>query len=140
MSRYTGTPAIVDRPIEAVFDRLSSLDTFSQSLENLPQEAKDKIGDVRFEPDAIIINTPQVGELRLEVVERVRPERIVLGAVGSPVPASIIVDMKSLRPESTELTPAMEVEIPAMVRPFVGPKLQQAANQFGAMIAKLAMV
>lgn len=140
MSEYKGTPAVVARPISEIYGRLTRLDTFSDSLANLPEEARAKIGNVKFEPEAIVVDTPQIGELRLEITEREEPTRIVLEAVGSPVPARVIVDLRAIDDDTTELTPAMDVEIPMMLRPFVGPKLQQAADQFGALLTKLSEV
>ena len=48
------------------------------------------------------------------------------------------VDLTSKSDESTELQTSVEVEIPAMLRPFIGPKMQEAADKFGDLMAKLA--
>lgn len=138
MSLYKGNPAVVNRPASEIFDKLSHLDTYADRLADLPQEARAKVGDVKFEADAIVINTPQVGELRLEIVEKIAPKRLVLAAVGSPVPAKVVLDLEEVDADTTRLIPAMDVEIPAMLRPFVGPKLQQAADQFGALLGNLS--
>ena len=103
----------------------------------MPAEVADKVGDVRFEKDALIINTPQLGAITLKVIERT-PSRVALGAVGSPVPLTMGVDLTSKSDESTELQTSVEVEIPAMLRPFIGPKMQEAADKFGDLMAKLA--
>lgn len=138
MSAYKGQPAVVNRPVAELYERLSTLDTFADRLAGLPEEVRAKVGDVEFEKDAIVINTPQVGQLRLEIIERVAPSRIVLGAVGSPVPAKVIVELEEIDADTTRLTPSMDVEVPMMLRPFVGPKLQQAADQFGSLLANLS--
>lgn len=138
MSAYKGQPAVVNRPVAELYERLSTLDTFADRLAGLPEEVRAKVGDVEFEKDAIVINTPQVGQLRLEIIERVAPSRIVLGAVGSPVPAKVIVELEEIDTDTTRLTPSMDVEVPMMLRPFVGPKLQQAADQFGSLLANLS--
>ena len=39
---------------------------------------------------------------------------------------------------STEVTGSIDVDMPAMLRPIVGPTLQKAADQFGTLFAKLA--
>lgn len=139
MSLYSGKPVTVARPIDDIYGKISSLDAYADKLNNLPQEAREKIGDVRFENSAIIINTPQVGELRLEITEREAPTRVVLSAIGSPVPAKVVVQLSKISDESTQITPAMDVEIPMMLRPFIGSKLQQAADQFGDLIGRLSL-
>lgn len=138
MSAYKGQPAVVNRPISELYDRLSTLDTFADRLAELPAEARAKVGDVEFEKDAIVINTPQVGKLRLEIIERIAPTRIVLGAVGSPVPAKVVVELEEIDADTTRLIPSMDVEVPMMLRPFVAPKLQQAADQFGSLLSRLS--
>lgn len=138
MSAYKGQPAVVNRPISELYDRLSTLDTFADRLAELPAEARTKVGDVEFEKDAIVINTPQVGKLRLEIIERIAPTRIVLGAVGSPVPAKVVVELEEIDADTTRLIPSMDVEVPMMLRPFVAPKLQQAADQFGSLLSRLS--
>ncbi len=138
MSAYKGQSVEVNRPIAELYNRLSTLETFSDKLASLPDEVKAKVGDVKFEKEAIVINTPQVGELRLEIVERVAPSRIVLGAVGSPVPAKVVVELEEIDADTTRLTPSMDVEVPMMLRPFVAPKLQQAADQFGSLLSNLS--
>jgi hypothetical protein len=77
-----------------------------------------------------------VGNIKLQVVE-LSTSKISMQAVSSPVPMALVVDMKPLSADSTEVTSAIEVEIPAMLRPMVGGKLQEAANKFGEMIGNL---
>lgn len=138
MSAYTGKPTTVNHPVGMIYEKISRLDTFADRLAEMPDDVSAKVGDVSFEKEAIIINTPQIGQLRLEIVERIENQRVVLEAVGSPVPAKIIIDLKAIDGSSTEITPSMDVEVPMMIRPFVGPKLQQAADQFGNLIENLA--
>ncbi len=48
------------------------------------------------------------------------------------------VNFTATAPDTTDVTTVIDVEIPAMLRPFVGPKLQQAADKFGEMISNLS--
>ena len=38
---------------------------------------------------------------------------------------------------STRLTPRVEIQIPAMLRPFIGNKIQEAADKFGEVFTSL---
>lgn len=138
MSTYSGTPVVVAKPAAEVFGRFRDLSFFEEKLRSLPAEQLSKIGDVNFTSDSITINTPQMGAMTFEVVERVEPVKVVFGAKGAPVPINMTINFKELAPDSTEVTPSIDVELPAMLRPFVGPKLQEAANKFGQMITNLA--
>jgi hypothetical protein len=48
------------------------------------------------------------------------------------------INFKTITDDTTEVTTVIDVELPAMLRPFVGPKMQQAADQFGVLMSRLA--
>lgn len=137
MAKYESKPVAVNQPIEALFDRFSDISLFQQKIEEIPAEERAKIGDVTFEADAICINTPQVGQLKFQVTERTAPGHIVFSAVGSPIPLSMVINIKSISESASEVVTAIDVEIPAMLRPLIGGKMQEAADKFGEMIGKL---
>ena len=49
----------------------------------------------------------------------------------------MIIDITAIDESSSEVVTAIDVEIPAMLRPLIGGKMQEAANRFGEMIGKL---
>lgn len=137
MAKYQSKPTAVNQPIEVLFDRFSDISLFQQRIDEIPAEERAKLGDVTFEADAICINTPQVGQLKFKVTQRTAPGHIVFSAVGSPIPLSMIIDITAIDESSSEVMTAIDVEIPAMLRPLIGGKMQEAANRFGEMIGKL---
>ena len=137
MAKYESKPVAVNQPIEALFGRFSDISLLQQKIEEIPAEERAKIGDVTFEADAICINTPQVGQLKFQVTERTAPGHIVFSAVGSPIPLSMVINIKSISESASEVVTAIDVEIPAMLRPLIGGKMQEAADKFGEMIGKL---
>ncbi|MBD5210096.1 MAG: hypothetical protein HDS69_03450 [Bacteroidales bacterium] len=138
MSRYESKPVTVDKPVDEMFNRFSDLTYFEKQIEHLPEDKRAQLGEVHFASDSISIVTPQVGELKFEVIERSCPDKIVFGSPSSPVPLTMTVNFKAVTEASTEVATVIDVEIPAMLRPFVGPKLQQAADKFGEMISNLS--
>lgn len=138
MSTYTSKPVTVNKPAEEIYARFCDLSTFASQLDKLPEEQRAKVGDVTFDKNSISINTPQVGELRFEVKERVAHSKVVFGTASSPVPMSMIVNIAALTDDSAEITAVIDVEIPMMLRPFVGPKLQEAADKFGDLMSNLS--
>lgn len=136
MAGYTGKTAHVEVAKDKVYERLSDFSAYNEMLEKLPAEAREKIGNVKFTPDAILIEAAPVGEIKLSVTERIPGERVVLTAENSPVPMHLTVALGESG-TGTDLTPTIDVEVPAMLKPFVGPKMQQAADQFGAMLSNL---
>ena len=134
MSIYKGKPADVHQPIEEVFPRISDIGAYQAKLDSLPAEAREKLGDVRFTDDAIIINTAPVGEICFAVTERREPDLIRLAAKQSPVPFGIAIHLESDGPALTRVASEIDVDIPAMLRPMVGGKLQEAADKFSELI------
>ena len=105
---------------------------------SLTDEQRAQVGEVRFSADSISIVTPQVGEIAFHVTDRVRPSKVVFGTKSSPVPLTMEVDIKPLSEASSEVQTVINVEIPAMLRPLIGPQLQKAADKFGELMAGLS--
>ena len=137
MAKYASKPVAVNQPVEVLFDRFSDVSVFQQRINEIPEEERAKIGDVTFEADAICINTPQVGQLKFKVTERTAPGHIVFSAVGSPIPLAMMIDITATSESTSEVVTAIDVEIPAMLRPLIGGKMQEAADKFGEMIGRL---
>lgn len=92
---------------------------------------------MKFDDNSVIINAPQVGEIRFDVVERQEPSRVVFAAANMPVPLKLALDLAEETPESTRVVSTIDVEIPAMLRPLVGGKMQEAADRFTDLIKQL---
>lgn len=136
MAKYTSKPTVVNRPVAELYDRMSDISSFRNRIDELPEDQRAKMGDIEFAEDAIKIKTPQVGELVFIVSERVQNSRIVFSAQGSPIPLGLVVSFKELNENSTELTASIDIEIPAMLRPLIGGKMQEAADKFGEMFTQ----
>ena len=137
MARYSSKPAVVNRPAAELSAKFADFRTLQASLDELPADRRAQIGDVAFSEDTIRITTPQVGEISLRAVERT-PEKVVLEAEKSPVPMKLEVSFKALDADSTDVEGTIDVDIPMMLKPLIGPTLQKAADQFGQLIAGLA--
>lgn len=137
MAKYSSKPATLVMPIGVVYGRVSSLSGLQEKLEQLPQDQLARIGEVKFDDNSVIINAPQVGEIRFDVVERQEPSRVVFAAANMPVPLKLALDLAEETPESTRVVSTIDVEIPAMLRPLVGGKMQEAADRFTDLIKQL---
>ncbi|MCM1450283.1 MAG: hypothetical protein NC082_08060 [Clostridiales bacterium] len=136
MSKYTGKPAVIDRPIDDLYNRFANLSALEDVLKNGNNKAGE-VGEIKFDDNSITIVNPQVGEIRFEIVERVQPTRIVFKASKSPLPLGMTINLKSITESTTEVATVLDIELPMMVRTIVGPKLQQVADKFGETMAQL---
>lgn len=124
-------------PADELFAKLSDLTLLQSKVESLPDDVKAKVGEMRFTADSVVIVTPQAGEIELKIKESVAPSKIVFGTAQSVVPLDMSINIKPIDDASSELTSSIEVDIPFMLRPIVGPQLQKAADGFGDSISKL---
>lgn len=139
MATYKSKPARINRSARDLYDRFSDMSRLQSSLEELPEEQRKQIGDVEFTTNSLKIVTPQVGEIAFVIKERVEPSKIVFGTESSPVPLTMEVDITPAGEEAADVETRIDVEIPAIVRPIIGPQLQKAADKFGELIAGLSI-
>ncbi len=137
MAVYKANPLTVGRPAEYIADQFADLTRLQGALDKLSAEERAKVGDVTFTPDAIVMQTAQVGEIRFQVKERT-PRRVSFVAGGLPMPVVMAVDMDPVDSGSTKVEASLDIDIPAVLRPMVGGTMQKAVNQFSDLISKLA--
>lgn len=137
MSKYTGKPVTVSAPIEEVFAKVSNFGQYKEQIAQLPEEYQAKLAGVEFGADSVSFDLPGVGKLAFAVDEIVAPERVSLKAVTSPVPLLLGVRLAENAPGETVITPAIDIDIPAMLRPMIGGKIQEAADKFGEVFTTI---
>lgn len=138
MAKFTSAPASVKMPVEVLFEKFNDLTILQDMLDKLPEDQKAKVGDVIFEKDSLSIKTPQVGEIKFIVKERIAPSKVVFGTASSPVPLTLTAHFLSTGSDTSTVSAEADVEIPAMLKPFVAPQMQKATDQFGLLIGQLA--
>lgn len=138
MATFHGKAVTVPVPVNELFAKFDDLSKLQDIIEQLPDEAKAKIGDVKFEKESIAIQTQQVGEIKFVVKERVEPNKIVFGTASSPVPLTLTALLTPVGDNATEVSAQTDVEIPAMLKPLIGGTMQKATDQFSQLIGQLA--
>lgn len=137
MSKFTGKPVNVGRSINDLYGRLSDLSAYKAMVDELPEEQRSRISGINFTDDSVAFDAPGVGQLKFVVDELVEPTRVAFRAEQSPIPLTLSIDLKEDGETSTVLTPCIDMDIPAVVRPFIAPKIQEAADKFGEVFSML---
>lgn len=78
--------------------------------------------------------------MTFNVSERVPGKRIAFSVANAPVPIMMSINLDAKDQESTEVVTSIDVDMPAILKPMVGPKLQQAVDNFGDMIKNIAVL
>ncbi len=138
MAKYTGKLHRVALPANEIFNRLSNLAELKTRMDSLPDDIKAKMGTVNFpDEDTMAFTAPGVGEMKFRIVERTRPSQVRFLADTGVVPINVTVNLTEAGADSTDISASIEAEIPAMLRPLIGGKLQDAADKFGEMFGQL---
>lgn len=137
MAKYTSQSVSINGAQTDVFNKISNLGAYQELLDKMPDDLRQKAGDVRFTDDAIIINANPVGEIRLEIIDKHELDLIKLKASNAPVPMFLSLELAAESESVTKLVAAIEVEVPAIIKPMIGPKMQEAANQMATLVGRL---
>lgn len=137
MAVYSGKPVTIGRNIDDIYAKVSDLSQYKEMVESLPADQREKLSGVEFRGDAFKMDAPGVGELVFKIIERTAPTHVGLNAEGCPIPLKLSLDLTDVDGESTRLTPRIEMQIPPMLRPFIGNKIQEAADKFGEVFTSL---
>lgn len=129
---------MVNRPREVIFARLGDLSALGNHIDELPEEVRAQMGTVNF-PDAetLAFTAPGVGEMKFRIVERTAPSQVKFLADTGMMPIYVIIDLAENGTDATAVGATIEADIPMMLRPLIGGKLQEAADKFGEMFGKL---
>lgn len=136
MVTFTSKPVVINSAVDTILDKFSDLTRLQAVIDKVPADERAKIGDVELTQDSIILKTQQVGNITLKITER-SPERVVFTAVNAPAKMDLLINLKAMSADSTELTAAMDVDIPPFLKSMVGGSLQKAVDQFGGLMGRL---
>ncbi|MBD5267904.1 MAG: hypothetical protein HDS41_07015 [Bacteroides sp.] len=137
MTTYSSKPVEIPMSASAAYAKLTDLSSFQERLESLPEDLKSKVGDISFTADTISFNGTPMGALVLKLSETVPDKRVAFTAQGAPVPVIMSIALEDKDTDKAEAISSIDVEIPAMLKPMIGPKLKEAAEKMGEMIKNL---
>lgn len=138
MSKYSGKPYRVNKPRTLLFQGLSNLSQIRDRIDTMPADLQQRLGTVNFpDNETLAFTAPGVGEMKFRIVERTEPEAIRFLADTGVVPIYVTIGLAEAGPEATDVSATIEAEIPMMLRPLIGGKLQEAADKFGEMFGQL---
>lgn len=125
-----------------MFDKLSNLDNLKPLLENvprdvIPEDKRDMFDNLHITNDTISIPAGPVGNIVLRVTDRLPYSLINLTGEGTPVPMGMRMEIESLGADSCEVQVAIDLEIPAMLKPMVSGPLKKIVDQFSQVLGAI---
>ena len=142
MAEFKSTPVGVNAPAEVVFNKLSDLNGLKDIISNLPASAipedkKEALDGIRITDDTISFPAGPVGEVTLQVTEKVSPTLVKLEGINTPVAMSLALRIALISSDTCEAQVVIDIAIPAMLKPMIGGTLQKMADQFAQVIGSL---
>lgn len=142
MALYKSRIQQIPASAEAVYDKLSDLSNLRQLLAQVPESAipadkRDLFDAVKVTEDTISFPAGPVGELTMRMTRCVRPQLITLEGVGSPVALKMMLEIAPTGTETCEAAVAIDIAIPAMLKPMIGGTIQKMADQFGDVLRQI---
>ena len=142
MALYKSKIQQIPASAEAVFDKLSDMSNLKSVLANVPESAipadkRELFDAVRVSENSISFPAGPVGALTLRMARKERPGLIELIGEGAPVALTLSLEITPTGASSSEGCVAIDIAIPAMLKPMIGGTLQKMADQFGDVLGKL---
>lgn len=144
MAEFKSEETPINAPAEKVFGKLSNLESLGEALRNVPEDQipadqKDLFDKVRITPDTISFPAGPVGDLTLQMTRRESPSLIQLEGVGSPVPMTLSLRIRPITEVNCTAQAAIDLQIPAMLKPMVSGPLNKMMSQFADMLRRIPM-
>lgn len=136
--KITGKEYKVTRPAADLYSRLENLGDLKNRMTDLPDDLKAKMGTVNFPDDnTLAFTAPGVGEMKFKIVERNPTSSVRFLADTGVIPINVIINLTPIDDSNTNINAVIDADIPMMLRPMIGGKLQEAADKFGEMFGQL---
>ena len=142
MESFKSTPHAIACNATTIYSKLTNPSHIQQLLEEnagkIDGEARQHLDTVKFYEDAIAIQSP-LGEvtLALDHENSVEGERVVYTASQSPVPINMVINLEPQPDDTTMSTAELQLQLPFFMRKMVEGQLQEGANRFGELLARI---
>ena len=138
MTKYTGKTSVVNLPAAEISDKFADMSTFNDKLAGMPEDVRKHMGDLTFTRDSVCMDTKQAGKVVFKVTER--DDRHIVLACSFPLPLSLTLNLSPVADDAakTEVSTDVDIEIPAMLRPIIGPQMQKVADHFSTAMGSIA--
>lgn len=135
MEKYESKIKVVKASTDALYSALSDLGRIKDAL---PAQAFDQVKDPQFSADECSFTIDKIGRVAISIAEKT-PASLVKYALKAamPVSANLFMQMKDAPDASGEsrLKVTMTADIPLMLRPLVGNKLQEVVDKIAEAIS-----
>ena len=119
---------------EAVYEKLSDLKNLEKIKDRLPE---DKLQKLSFEGDSFSVDIDPVGKISFSVVEKEPFKMIKFGAISSPLPFSLWVQLLPVSETECKVKLTISLELNPFMKAMVQKPLQEGLEKMADMLAMI---
>lgn len=142
MESFKSAPRRIACDAATIYSKLTNPSLVKAQIEahadQIDDEARRHLDTVKFNENSIAIESP-MGEvtLSLDPEQSIDGQRVVYTASMSPVPINMVINLDSQQDGSTMSTAELQLQLPFFLRKMVEGQLQEGANRFGELLARI---
>ncbi|TWV13104.1 SRPBCC family protein [Bacteroidaceae bacterium HV4-6-C5C] len=119
---------------EAVYEKLSDLKNLEKLKDRLPE---DKLQKLTFDSDSFSVDIDPVGKISFSVVEKEPYKMIKFGAISSPLPFSLWVQLLPVSETECKMKLTISLELNPFMKAMVQKPLQEGLEKMADMLAMI---
>ncbi len=135
MNTYESKQKRIRKEQHQIYQKLSDLRNVEKYAAALPEDMKEKVQDLQFDQDSISCKVPMAGTLTMRIIDREEPKTIKFGLEGVPMQANMWIQLVGVAEDDTRMKLTVKADIPLMLRPMIGNKLEEGVEKLAEMIA-----
>ena len=142
MESFKSSPHAIACSAATIFSKLTNpsliKNLIDEHADKIEGEARQHLDTVKFSEDSISIQSP-MGEvsLSLDREQSIEGQRVVYTASQSPVPINMVINLEPQPDDTTMSTAELQLQLPFFLRKMVEGQLQEGANRFGDLLARI---
>ncbi|MGM9805716.1 MAG: SRPBCC family protein [Candidatus Aphodosoma sp.] len=136
MNTYESRQKQLFRSQDDVYAVLSDLRHLERYWTAVPEQHKSKVQDLKIEQDAISFSVSPVGKVVLRLVDSEAPKMLKFGADNFPIQFNFWIQLVGVSDSDTRMKLTLKADIPLMLRPMVGSKLDDGIERVADMMAQ----
>ena len=142
MESFKSSPHAIACSAATIYSKLTNPSLIKNLIEEhadkIEGEARQHLDTVKFSEGSISIQSP-MGEvsLSLDREQSIEGQRVVYTASQSPVPINMVINLEPQPDDTTMSTAELQLQLPFFLRKMVEGQLQEGANRFGDLLARI---
>lgn len=135
MKTYESKQKQIRKEQGAIYDCISDLRNAKPYVDAIPADMKKGFEDIEFTEDSVSFSANMVGRVTLKIIDREAPKMLKFQADGIPMAANLWIQLVGVSEDDTRMKVTVKADIPLMLRPMIGGKIEKGVEKFAEMLA-----